>query len=154
MHRWRARVAVTILKPLRRRITARAARERACRVEATRTVRVARRVADARLRGGAADVLAALDRIQSSRVPALAQRLLKVVAQNFSASPKAFVHAGFRLYTMSGIGIAEGHGRRADCDAHAENPHYASDVFTLARCRVEGASSMVESSVVRVRETR
>ncbi len=102
MQRWRARVAVTILKPLRRRITARAARERACRVEATRTVRVARRVADARLRGSAADVLAALDRIQSPRVPALAQRVPRVVAQNFSASPKAFVHAGFRLYTMSG----------------------------------------------------
>jgi len=96
MHRWRARVAVTILKPLRRRITARAARERACRVEATRTVRVARRVADARLRGSAAAVLAALDHIRASRVPALAQRVPRVVAQNFSASPKAFVHAGFR----------------------------------------------------------
>ncbi|MBB1631213.1 hypothetical protein A9975_10050 [Cupriavidus sp. UME77] len=78
----------------------------------------------------------------------------RLSAQNFSASPKAFVHAGFRLYTMSG----NWHCRRAwktrDCDAHAENPQHASDVFTLARCRVEGASSMVERSVARVRETR
>ncbi|WP_459571359.1 hypothetical protein [Cupriavidus sp. 8B] len=142
-HRWSARVAVTILKPLRRRITARAARERACRDTQMRSVRAARRVADASLRGGAVDALAVLARIRAARVATTARGVRAVVSRKFLVSRKAFAHAGFRFSGMVGKRVVQAPRRRAGSDARDEKAERAGNVVTLARRCVEAASSML-----------